>query len=88
MPESNSNSSSPVPSNPPPPIPPRARSFLAWASWILLLGGPSFGGAIALLLDGTPAKACTILLGFMVSAAAGIKGGLAVPWKAPPEAKP
>jgi len=57
-------------------------------SWILLLGGPSFGALIALLLEGDVAKACTIALGFMVSAAAGIRGGLTKPWARTTEPKP
>lgn len=68
--------------DPPPEIPEKAKPAIAWLSWILLLGGPTFAGLITLYAEGTTAKALTMILGFLVSLAAGLKSGLVNPIKA------
>ena len=80
MTENNQNSSDPGPT---PPIPKKARPYLAWIAWFIALAGPTAGVLIPILTDGKVATVLTGVLGFMVLAAASIKGGLSIPWKAP-----
>jgi hypothetical protein len=81
MPENNNPSSSPAP-NPPPPIPEKARPFLAWLSWFLLLIGPTAGLMIPRLTTGILMEVLTAILGLLVAAAVAIRTGLVNPFKA------
>lgn len=79
MPENNNLSSSPVPN--PPPIPEKARPFLAWVSWFLLLIGPTAGLMIPRLTSGILMEVLVAVLGLLVSAAVAIRTGLINPFK-------
>lgn len=88
MPDPSKPSSDLAPDTMPPPIPPRARPVLGWIAWGIAIAGPTAGLLIPQLTEGKIATVCTGVLGFLVLAAAGIKGGLAIPWKAPAKPDP
>lgn len=66
---------------PPPPIPEKAKPWIAWVTWVVVISGPTAGLLIPILTTGKVMQVLVGVLGLMVSAAGALRGGLINPFK-------